>query len=27
MRIALFDYIVTPENAIGKCDLAILGAL
>ena len=27
MRIALFDYIVTPENAIGKCDLAILAAL
>jgi len=27
MRIALFDYIVTPENAIGKCDLAILTAL
>jgi glycosyltransferase involved in cell wall biosynthesis len=27
MKIALFDYIVTPENAIGKCDLAILGAL
>ena len=27
MRIALFDYIVTAENAIGKCDLAILSAL
>ncbi len=27
MKIALFDYIVTPDNAIGKCDLAILGAL
>ncbi len=22
MRIALFDYIVTSENAIGKCNLA-----
>ena len=27
MRIALFDYIVTSDNAIGKCDLAILAAL
>jgi glycosyltransferase involved in cell wall biosynthesis len=27
MRIALFDYIVTPDNAIGKCELAILSAL
>jgi glycosyltransferase involved in cell wall biosynthesis len=27
MRIALFDYIVTPGNAIGKCNLAILAAL
>jgi len=27
MKIALFDYIVTPGNAIGKCDLAILAAL
>jgi glycosyltransferase involved in cell wall biosynthesis len=27
MRIALFDYIVTSENAIGKCNLAILTAL
>src|SRR6202040_1375720 len=27
MKIALFDYIVTPDNAIGKCDLAILTAL
>jgi glycosyltransferase involved in cell wall biosynthesis len=27
MKIALFDYIVTPGNAIGKCDLAIFAAL
>ena len=27
MRIALFDYLVTSDNAIGKCDLAILSAL
>jgi glycosyltransferase involved in cell wall biosynthesis len=27
MRIAMFDYIVTADNAIGKCDLAILAAL
>jgi glycosyltransferase involved in cell wall biosynthesis len=27
MRIALFDYIVTCDNAIGKCNLAILAAL
>jgi glycosyltransferase involved in cell wall biosynthesis len=27
MRIALFDYIVTADNAIGKCDLAILAGL
>ena len=26
-RLAVRSYIVTPENAIGKCDLAILGAL
>jgi glycosyltransferase involved in cell wall biosynthesis len=27
MKIALFDYIVTQDNAIGKCDLGILAAL
>jgi glycosyltransferase involved in cell wall biosynthesis len=27
MKIALFDYIVTQGNAIGKCDLGILAAL
>ena len=27
MRIALFDYIVTQDNAIGKCELALLSAL
>ena len=27
MKIALFDYIVTPDNAIGKCNRAIVGGL
>jgi glycosyltransferase involved in cell wall biosynthesis len=27
MKIAFFDYIVTRDNAIGKCDLALLSAL
>ena len=27
MKVPLFDYIVTPDNAIGKCNLAIVGGL
>lgn len=27
MKIALFDYIITPDNAIGKCNLAIVEGL
>ena len=27
MKIALFDYIITPDNAIGKCNLAIVHGL
>src|ERR1700681_1988090 len=27
MKIALFDYVVTRDNAIGKCDLTLLSAL
>jgi glycosyltransferase involved in cell wall biosynthesis len=27
MKIAFFDYMVTPDNAIGKCDLTLLSAL